>query len=174
MRFTLCIHKDEGTDYGVTVPDLPGCFSAGATIDEALDMAKEAIEFHCQSLLEDGEAIPEAQAPETHVGNPDYAGGFWAFVDVDAIELMGKIDRFNVTMPALLVRHVDAYVEAHKNEFKSRSDMLTKLAARYLDQTVRARRSNALPAAKKESPKRAAGKRAKAINRTPVKPAKRA
>ena len=46
---TICpvvIHKDADSDYAVTVPDLPGCFSAGETLDETLAMAKEAIELH--------------------------------------------------------------------------------------------------------------------------------
>ena len=34
MRYPVVIHKDPGSDYGVTVPDLPGCFSAGATLGE--------------------------------------------------------------------------------------------------------------------------------------------
>jgi len=36
MRYTIFIEKDSSSDYGVTVPDLPGCFSAGSTIDEAI------------------------------------------------------------------------------------------------------------------------------------------
>jgi predicted RNase H-like HicB family nuclease len=36
MYFPIAIHKDPDSDYGVTVPDLPGCFSAGSTIDEAI------------------------------------------------------------------------------------------------------------------------------------------
>ena len=45
MEYWIVIHKDPGSCYGVTVPDLPGCFSAGDTFEEALDMAREAIEF---------------------------------------------------------------------------------------------------------------------------------
>ena len=37
MRYPVVIHKDPESDYGVTVPDLPGCFSAGETLDEALE-----------------------------------------------------------------------------------------------------------------------------------------
>ncbi|EEZ3329037.1 type II toxin-antitoxin system HicB family antitoxin, partial [Escherichia coli] len=42
MKFPVVLHKDPGSDYGVTLPDVPGCFSAGCTVDEALDNAKEA------------------------------------------------------------------------------------------------------------------------------------
>jgi predicted RNase H-like HicB family nuclease len=43
MKYSVVLHKDPQSDYSVTVPDLPGCFSAGNTIEEALSMAREAI-----------------------------------------------------------------------------------------------------------------------------------
>lgn len=58
MRFPIVIHKDACTGYGVTVPDLPGCFSAGDTLDEAIESAREAIACHIEGLLMDGEPIP--------------------------------------------------------------------------------------------------------------------
>ena len=60
MNYPIVIHKDKRSDYGVTVPDLPGCFSAGGTLDEALAMAKEAIELHLEGLIEEGQPIPAA------------------------------------------------------------------------------------------------------------------
>jgi len=59
MNYPIVVHKEEGTDYGVTVPDLPGCFSAGSTMDEAIAMAREAIELHLEGLIEEGMPIPE-------------------------------------------------------------------------------------------------------------------
>ena len=55
MRYPVVVHKDPHSDYGVTVPDLPGCFSAGETLDEALQEVVEAIEAHLEGLLLDGE-----------------------------------------------------------------------------------------------------------------------
>ena len=54
MYFPIAIHKDADSDYGVTVPDLPVCFSAGSTIDEAMLMAREAIDLHLEVFHEDG------------------------------------------------------------------------------------------------------------------------
>ena len=45
MRYPVVIHKDKASDYGVTVPDLPGCFSAGDTMEDALTSVIEAIEW---------------------------------------------------------------------------------------------------------------------------------
>lgn len=53
MRYPVVTHKDPQSDYGITVPDLPGCFSAGATMDEALQEAVEAIECHLEGMLID-------------------------------------------------------------------------------------------------------------------------
>ena len=39
MRYPIVIHQDPESSYGVTVPDLPGCFSGGETLDAALAMA---------------------------------------------------------------------------------------------------------------------------------------
>ena len=44
--YPVIIHKDRKSAFGVTVPDLPGCFSAGATLDEALRNVQEAVEVH--------------------------------------------------------------------------------------------------------------------------------
>ena len=49
MQFPIAIHKDDGTSYGVTVPDVPGCHSFGDTIDEAIQNAKEAITSHLET-----------------------------------------------------------------------------------------------------------------------------
>lgn len=51
MRFPVVLHTDDGVRFGVTVPDLPGCFSAGETFDAALDSAVEAIDLHLEGLL---------------------------------------------------------------------------------------------------------------------------
>ncbi len=60
MKFAIAI--EAGSDknaYGVAVPDLPGCFSAGDTVEEAFDNAVEAIEAYVETLAEDGKGIPE-------------------------------------------------------------------------------------------------------------------
>lgn len=62
--YVALIHKDADSDYGVSFPDLPGCISAGSTIDEARAMAAEALALHLRGLAEDGEAIPAPSALE--------------------------------------------------------------------------------------------------------------
>ena len=45
--------------FGVVVPDIPGCHSAGDSLEEAYANAKEAIEAHLDTLLDEGLPIPE-------------------------------------------------------------------------------------------------------------------
>ena len=56
----VLLHPEETGGYSVTVPSLPGCFSEGETIEEALAMIKEAIELHIECLVADGEEVPPA------------------------------------------------------------------------------------------------------------------
>ncbi|MBK8639836.1 MAG: type II toxin-antitoxin system HicB family antitoxin [Chromatiaceae bacterium] len=80
MRYPVVIHKDPDSDYSVTLPDLPGCFTAGESIEEALAMAVEAAELHIEGCIEEGIAVmdPSPIAPLRDV----YAGGTWAWVEV--------------------------------------------------------------------------------------------
>ena len=87
MNYPVCIHKEPESDYGVVVPDLPGCVTAGRTIDEALEMAREAIELHIEGLIEEGLAVPRPGAIEVHSADPDYAEGTWGLVDVNLSDL---------------------------------------------------------------------------------------
>ena len=123
MRYPVVIHKDEGSSYGVTVPDLPGCFSGGDTLDEAFDMAREAIVGHIETLLMDGEPIPENAPLEMHQANQDYTEGIWGLVDVDVSKLSDETVRVNVTMPARVLAIID---EAAVREGESRSGLLTR------------------------------------------------
>ena len=125
MRYPIVIHKDEHSDYGVVVPDLPGCFSAGATLDEAIENAKEAIECHLEGLLLDGEPIPEPGTVEDHAGNPEYAGGVWSVVEVDLARLGGRARRVNITLPEGVLALID---RAARAAGESRSGFLARAA----------------------------------------------
>jgi predicted RNase H-like HicB family nuclease len=129
MRYPVVIHKDKTSDYGVTVPDLPGCFSAGDTLEEALTNAVEAIECHLEGLLFDGEEIPPVQAIETHQKKRDFAGGTWALVSVDLSKLASKAKRINITLPERVLALVD---EQARREGESRSGLLARAALDYI------------------------------------------
>ena len=129
MRYPVMIHKDKTSDYGITVPDLPGCFSAGATMEEALTNAVEAIECHLEGLLLDGDEIPPARPVETHLKDKTYAGGTWALVTVDLSRLESKAKRINITLPERVLALVD---EQARREGESRSGLLARAALDYI------------------------------------------
>jgi len=93
LIFPLVIHKDRRSDYGVTVPDLPGCFSAGRTIEEAIHLAREAIVLHLDGLRQEGLLIPHPKPIATHRRIKDYARAVWAIVLVPAPKQKRAIQR---------------------------------------------------------------------------------
>ncbi len=131
MKFPVVLHKDADSDYGVTVPDVPGCFSAGATVSEALENAQEALALHFEGLVADGDALPQAQEVDVHMANPDYAGGVWAVVDFDVTPYLGKAVRFNATLPENLLHRIDDVVKKD-HRYASRSGFLATAALREL------------------------------------------
>lgn len=130
MRFPIVVHKDGTSAYGVTVPDLPGCFSAGDCLDDAIESAHEAISCHLEGLLMDGESLPEQAPLETHWANKAYKGGIWAVVAVDISKLSSKAKRVNITMPARVLAIVD---EAAAREGDTRSGLLARAALSYVE-----------------------------------------
>ena len=58
MEYTVIIHQAEEGGYWAEVPVLPGCYSQGETMDEAMRNIKEAIESHLGALRDDKQEIP--------------------------------------------------------------------------------------------------------------------
>lgn len=131
MKFPVVIHKDPDSDYGVTVPDVPGCFSGGDSVEAALDNVLEALSLHFEALVADGEPLPQGRSIDEHMGNPDYGNGVWAVVDFDVTPYLGKSVRFNATLPEHLLQRIDDYVRLHPEQ-KSRSGFLASAALRVL------------------------------------------
>lgn len=74
-HYIALIHKDADSDYGVSFPDLPGCISAGETLDEARDMAAEALALHLKGLAADNEAAPVPSSIEAIMADPENRDG---------------------------------------------------------------------------------------------------
>jgi len=129
MKYPIVIHKDENSDYGVTFPDLPGCFSAGETIEEALANAQEAAECHIEGILIDSEPIPVPTNIEKHKDNPNFEDGLWAIVEVDLSKLCLKSKRVNITMPERLLNSLDYFAKKHG---ETRSGILAQAATEYM------------------------------------------
>ena len=75
MIHYVAIIEDAGPDraVGVWVPDLPGCFSAGDTLDEAIRNAGEAIVAYAESLERDGRSLPSPRALSVLKNSAEFA-----------------------------------------------------------------------------------------------------
>ena len=129
MNFPVVIHKDKNSDFGVTIPDLPGCFSAGETFEIALENSKEAILCHVEGLIKDKESMPKATSIDRLKSKKEYKEGVWALVSVDLSELSKKAKRVNVTVPENILRQIDYYAKRHG---ETRSGLITNAALEFM------------------------------------------
>ena len=84
MRYAVVVHKDPDSSYGVSVPDLPGCFSGGDTLEEAFEQVREAIVGHIETLRMIRQPIPDQAPLDVHIRSEYYKGGLcWGYVDVE-------------------------------------------------------------------------------------------
>ncbi len=113
MRYPVAI--EPGTDtaaFGVVFPDLPGCFSAGDTLDEALTAAEEAAAAWFDATLDSGGVIPAASGVDAIRSNPAFAGWIFAVVSVDPEALDDTTERVNITLPRRVLTRLDAQARA--------------------------------------------------------------
>src|SRR5271163_4991247 len=109
MRYPIAIELGTPTSaFGVVVPDLPGCFSAGDTLDEALAAVEEAAAAWVDAALDAGEAIPAPSSLESIRQNPDYAGWSFGVISVDPALLDDTIERVNIALPRRVLKRLDA------------------------------------------------------------------
>ena len=88
MLYPIAIERGASNHaFGVVVPDIQGCFSAGDTLDEAMQNAKEAIEGHLELLAEMGQLPPPATSLVDWANDKEYLGWEWAEIEVDINEL---------------------------------------------------------------------------------------
>ena len=58
MEYSVVVHAAEEGGFWIEVPALPGCYSQGESIDEALDNARAAIALYLETLREEGKQVP--------------------------------------------------------------------------------------------------------------------
>ncbi|MGD0723197.1 MAG: type II toxin-antitoxin system HicB family antitoxin [Roseiarcus sp.] len=94
MRYPIAIEPgDEARAFGVVVPDLPGCFSAGDSLDEAFSGAAEAAAAWIDAALEAGGAVPAPSRLEALRHDPAYAGWSFGVVALDPASRDGATKR---------------------------------------------------------------------------------
>lgn len=132
MFFPVAIeHGSDDQSFGVIVPDIPGCFSAGDTLDEAIRNAKEAISSHLELLASAEEDIPTAQDLTNYINDHSFDGCAWFLIDIDMTRYLGKTEKINVSLPKRLIHLIDDKVAKDKT-YKSRSAFLAAGAEKLL------------------------------------------
>jgi len=122
-NYIAVVHKDPKSDFGVSFPDFPGCITAGSSIDEAKDMAHDALSLHIKGMLEDGENIPAPSKLEDIMDDPDYSDA--VAILVVSIEARPRAVRVNITVPEDILRKIDTVA---KKRGMSRSSFLVHVA----------------------------------------------
>jgi predicted RNase H-like HicB family nuclease len=130
-NYIAIVHKEAKSDFGVSFPDFPGCITAGQNIDEAKDMAQDALSLHIQGMLEDGEQFPAPSKLEDIMADPDYADAT-AYLVISVPEAKPRTVRVNITMPEMTLKQIDA---AAKKRGMSRSSFLVHAAQNALQTT---------------------------------------
>jgi len=109
MEYIAYLHKDRGSDYGVSFPDFPGCITAGKTLDEASRLAPEALALHIQGMIEDGETVPEPSKVDDIAKDAARHGAIAFMVTVDAPDVTVRV---NITARESQIERIDRLAEA--------------------------------------------------------------
>ncbi len=128
-NFIATVHKEDKSDFGVSFPDFPGCVTAGKDIDEAKDMAQDALALHIRGMLEDGDPMPTPSRLEDIMIDPEYADAA-AYLVVSVPDAKPRTVRVNITLPETTLRQIDA---SAKKRGMSRSSFMAHAAKKVID-----------------------------------------
>lgn len=130
MHYPIAIEPGTETQaFGVVVPDLPGCFSAGDTLDEAMENAKEAIALWIETAIDQDQQIPKPSTVAALQADTEFAGWVWAVIDVDPTLIDDKAERVNISVPRRILSRIDRYASSHG---ETRSGLLVRAALEHI------------------------------------------
>jgi predicted RNase H-like HicB family nuclease len=114
-EYVALLSKDLDSDYGVDFPDFPGCVTAGASPEEARELALEALCLHIEGMIQDGEHIPSPSSIDelrSHKLTSDVVGIFLVTVPDDLVRKSAQFSRkagvFKMESCDLSWRNLDA------------------------------------------------------------------
>lgn len=112
MQIVGLIHRDD-TAYGISFPDLPGCVSATASLDELLLDGKEALDLHIEGMLQDGEELPELRSLEALRADPQFADDFAdaELITLLSVDIPGRAVKVTITMEEHLLHRLNKAAE---------------------------------------------------------------
>lgn len=127
MLYPVYVHVgDANHAHGVTIPDLPGCFSAADDWQDLPGAIQEAVEVYFEDEVE---AIPPPSELTNLMLDPQYQDGVWMLAEIDLERVRSRSVRLNISLPEGLVRRIDAQAKARH---LSRSGFLAQAASEAL------------------------------------------
>jgi predicted RNase H-like HicB family nuclease len=105
-RYYPAIIERAAEGFGVFFPDLPGCTSTGATLQDAVRNAETALQAHIDLAAEHGDAVPEPSELDVIAAEPDVVEAARVLMRAD---VPGRSVRVNITLPEDLLAAVDRY-----------------------------------------------------------------
>lgn len=111
MYFPIIVYKSEGSGYGGLLPDFPGCYPMGGTLDALLADVQDAVETWMEG--EDPAIFPVPSTLEAIQASPDAQGRSLAVVEVNTAFLENVTERVNITVPRYALAAIDKRAKAH-------------------------------------------------------------
>jgi len=121
------VQRDKHSDYGVSFPDFPGAVTAASSLDQAVEMATEALALHVEGMQAAGEEIPSPSGFDRVRADPEFRDGFAILVPLKSDTLA---QRLQVTLPTPIVRRIDEHIAIWG---QSRSGFLAEAARHELE-----------------------------------------
>ena len=114
--YPAIFEAEDGGGYSVSLPDLPGCFTEGDTLEDALEMTRDAMGIYVSELESDGKGIPAASDPaDLHVEGK----GFIAMVDMDLLAYKQKHDNRAIKKTLSIPRWLNTLAEREGVNFSN-------------------------------------------------------
>jgi predicted RNase H-like HicB family nuclease len=128
--FYAIVHKDADSSFGVSFPDLPGCFSAADRIEDVLPNAAEALEL----WFEDQPEVAPMQLDQVQVAVADELAAGAFLVAVPYIRNTGKLARVNISVDVAML---DAIDRAASERSLTRSAFIAQAARNEIERRAR-------------------------------------
>ena len=113
-KYIAVIEKENTKQFGVIFPDFLGCVRVGKNLEEAEEMAQEALQMHIDGMLKDGEDLPRAKTLD-EIKKKFKKSEIFLLV---AVKIKTKATRINITIDEKLLRKLDKFL-LNRNETRS-------------------------------------------------------
>lgn len=126
IRYPVAVEPGTRTTaFGVVVPDLPGCFGAGDTLDEAMLSAEEAAALWIDAALDAGQSIPPPSSLDELGARREYRNWLFGLINLDQALLDDTVERVNITLPRRVLRRIDSKA---RESGETRSSYIARMA----------------------------------------------